>query len=176
MGSRIIRNVIGAMLCVVVAIGATGCHSSKGNKKISSKKKAQVEAVHVGKISKQQEKIVKEAKSWLGTPYRYGACEKGEGSDCSGMVLKVYEKAVGMKLPRNSAKQAEFCRELKGKEVKVGDLAFFATGKDPKKISHVGIMINDTEFIHASTKKGVIISDITTPYYERTFIMFGRPE
>ena len=92
------------------------------------------------------------------------------------MGLKVYEKATGIKLPRNSAKQAEFCRELKGKDVKVGDLAFFATGKDPKKISHVGIMINDKEFIHASTRKGVVISDITTPYYERTFIMFGRPE
>ncbi|MDE7108897.1 MAG: C40 family peptidase [Muribaculaceae bacterium] len=176
MGITRIRRLVHLAICLFLLSVVTGCGSSKGNSKVSSKKKAQVEAIHVGKATRQQEKIVKEARSWLGTPYRYGACEKGEGSDCSGMVLKVYEKTTGIKLPRNSAKQAEYCRALKGKDVEVGDLAFFATGKDPEKISHVGIMINDTEFIHASTKKGVVISDITTPYYERTFIMFGRPE
>lgn len=51
---------------------------------------------------------------------------------------------------------------------------FFATGHDPEKISHVGIMIDDVCFVHASTKKGVIVSRIDTPYYIRTFIMFGR--
>ena len=177
--SMLIKNIHRLCLLVFIAllsVGLTGCKSSKGTHRGSGKKKVQVESVHVGKISKEQSKIVQEAKSWLGTPYRYGACEKGEGSDCSGMVLKVYEKVTGIKLPRNSAKQAEFCRKLKVKDVEVGDLAFFATGKDPDKISHVGIMINDKEFIHASTKKGVVISDITTPYYEKTFIMFGRPE
>ncbi|MDE6576984.1 MAG: C40 family peptidase [Muribaculaceae bacterium] len=163
------------LILIFFSLGFVSCHSSKKGQKIPSGKKAQVEAVHVGKLNGLQKEIVKEARSWLGTPYCYGASEKGEGTDCSGMVLKVYEKVTGVKLPRNSAKQAEFCKELKGKEVKVGDLAFFATGKDPRKISHVGIMINDTEFIHASTKKGVVVSDITTPYYERTFIMFGRP-
>ena len=110
----------------------------------------------------------------MGTPYRYAGSSKGKGTDCSGLVLKVYEEAAGVKLPRNSGKQAEFCKKVKKKSVKAGDLVFFATGKDAERISHVGIMIDGNRFIHASTKKGVIISELTTPYYERTFRMCGR--
>lgn len=112
--------------------------------------------------------------TWMNTPYGYGKNEKGVASDCSGMVLSVYEKTTDIKLPRNSAKQAEFCNKLDESEVKTGDLVFFATGRDPEVISHVGIMIDSDKFIHASTKKGVIISEINTPYYIRTFKMFGH--
>ncbi len=111
---------------------------------------------------------------WLGTPYAYAKSDKGDGTDCSGMVLQVYLSICDIKLPRNSAKQAEFCKKIEPDDVKVGDLVFFATGKDPDKISHVGIMIDDVSFIHASTSKGVVISRIDTPYYIRTFKMFGR--
>ena len=90
------------------------------------------------------------------------------------MVISVYEKIAKKKLPRNSAKQAEFCKKLKKHDVRPGDLVFFATGKDKNKISHVGIMVDDVRFVHASTQKGVLISDMETPYYQRTFKMYGR--
>ncbi len=124
--------------------------------------------------SKTSKKIVKEAQGWLGTPYGYGRAEKGVACDCSGMVMSVYEKVTGIKLPRNSAKQQEFCKKLKKKDVKVGDLCFFATGKDPDKVSHVGIMIDEKNFIHASASKGVVVSDITQSYYVKTFKGYGR--
>lgn len=126
------------------------------------------------KIRGERQLIIEEALSWKGTPYCYGASEKGKGTDCSGMVLKVYEKATGKKLPRNSRAQADFCRKIKEKDVLPGDLAFFATGKDKQRISHVGIMLDKTRFIHASSKKGVVISEITTPYYQRTFIQYSQ--
>ena len=145
----------------------------KGNKK---KKKGGVDNNDKIKadLSKSESKIVKEAAGWLGTPYAYGQAEKGKACDCSGMVMSVYEKVTGTKLPRNSAQQQEFCRRLKEKDVRVGDLCFFATGKDPEKTSHVGIMVDDTNFIHASTSKGVVVSDITQPYWIRTFKGYGR--
>lgn len=118
--------------------------------------------------------IVEEALSWEGTPYKYADAEKGRGTDCSGLVLRVYQFAADLLLPRNSAKQEEYCRKIKPSEVIPGDLAFFATGSDPTRVSHVGLMIDDRHFIHASSRKGVVISDITTPYYQRTFISFGR--
>ena len=90
------------------------------------------------------------------------------------MVYVLYLDIANIKLPRNSAKQAEFCEEIKEKNIKPGDLVFFATGKDPKKVSHVGIMVDDIKFVHASGSKGVIMSEMTTNYYQRTFIKYGR--
>lgn len=123
---------------------------------------------------KKRKQIVDEAMTWMGTPYAYGKAEKGKASDCSGMVMSVYEKVTGIKLPRNSAQQKEFCNSLRKGDVLPGDLVFFATGKDPEKVSHVGIMIDDNRFIHASSSKGVVVSDASQPYYQRTFKGFGR--
>ncbi len=176
------------IMFVLVASGAslTSCHTSR--KGSGSHYDAQLEALKNGKhgddrndkehkeVSKHRKKIIKEAYDWLGTPYGYGKADKGVACDCSGMVMSVYEKVTGIKLPRNSAKQSEFCRKLKKKDVLAGDLCFFATGKDPDRISHVGIMVDDRNFIHASSSKGVVVSDITQPYYVRTFKGFGRVE
>lgn len=154
--------------------------SCKSSKKVTKEKTIDVPVVIVEGKGKEKEKvpalekrIIEEALSWLGTPYKYGASEKGKETDCSGMVLKVYEIVTEIKLPRNSKKQAEFCKELESEKVKAGDLVFFATGND-NEISHVGIMIDQKDFIHASASKGVIISEMTTPYYIRKFKMYGR--
>lgn len=122
----------------------------------------------------QTRRLIEEAYTWLGTPYAYAHAEKGEGTDCSGMVMTLYSEIEGRKLPRNSARQAEFCLPLPESEVRSGDLVFFATGKDPDVISHVGLLIDATSFIHASASKGVVISRLDTPYYKRTFRGFGR--
>lgn len=162
-------TLVGSSLC--------SCSTSKSVKRGKRPHHTTIVAKHHGsdiKATGLRKAITKEALSWEGTPYKYAEAEKGRGTDCSGMVLRVYERVADVKLPRNSAAQSEYCRKLKDKEVRPGDLAFFATGSDPHRVSHVGIMLDATRFIHASTKKGVVISDITTPYYQRTFICFGR--
>ena len=121
-----------------------------------------------------QKKILDEAYTWIGTPYAYAKMEKGKGTDCSGMVMSVFNKAVKIDIPRNSAKQAEFCTKVKEKDVQVADLVFFATGSNPERISHVGIIVNKDSFIHASSSKGVIVSNLHSPYYEKRLIMYGR--
>ena len=127
-----------------------------------------------GHVSKERKRVVEVSQEWIGTPYAYARAEKGVASDCSGMVMRVYEEAASRRLPRNSAKQADFCKKIKDKEVKPGDLVFFATGKDPKKVSHVGIMLDKDNFVHMSSSKGGCVSSIHTPYYTRTFLLFGR--
>lgn len=159
-------------ILLIFLLAFTGCHSSR---KSHHKNADRVETLGVSKKLKGTEKrIVEEALSWQGTPYKYAGFHKGKGTDCSGMVLSVYENVAGIKLPRNSRKQAEFCKKIGKGAVRPGDLVFFATGKDPAVISHVGIMVDDDRFVHASTKKGVIVSELSTPYYKRTFKMFGR--
>lgn len=144
----------------------------------SSKEKAanvvEVPVISFDNLNKPQKRLVAEAESWLGTPYKYAGDEKGTGTDCSGLVTRLYLDMFGMKLPRNSAKQAEYCIPLKAEEVETGDLVFFATGKDTTKVSHVGVMLDRINFIHASSSKGVVVSKVTNPYYVRTFRMYGR--
>lgn len=157
---------------VVLALSSGACRSTHGRSDMGSAPAVGIEFDrHLGK---EQRRVAEEALSWLGTPYMYAGQEKGVGTDCSGMVMKVYEEVAGCRLPRNSAKQAEFCSPLSSDEVTVGDLVFFATGKDPGRVSHVGIMLDDVRFVHASSSKGVVVSDVTSPYYTRTFIMYGR--
>lgn len=117
--------------------------------------------------------LIKEAKKWLGVPYRYGGNDK-EGVDCSGMVVQVFLNARGVKLPRTCMGQSEYVKEVNSDDMCTGDLVFFATGKDPQRISHVGIMIDNDNFIHASSTKGVIVSQLSSAYYQRTLRKIGR--
>lgn len=148
----------------------SSCHTAKNIHKESASHHP--EQIHDGK--KHYGKIIEEANTWIGTPYKYAHQEKGRGTDCSGFVMVVYETTTGEKLPRNSAKQAEYCKKIEEEEVEEGDLVFFATGKNPNKVSHVGIVIDKESFIHASSSKGVVVSYLTSNYYRRTFRMFGR--
>lgn len=173
--SRSVRYIVNSgLLSLIFCVLLCGCRASgvKFPKRGAGGETFEVRVDET--LSPDRKKIIRECHEWLGTPYKYAGAEKGDGADCSGMVLKVYLDALDIKLPRNSAMQAEFCRSISHKKVRPGDLVFFATGKDPERISHVGIMLDDDRFIHSSTSKGVCISSVSTPYYVRTFRMYGR--
>lgn len=168
-----------AAIMVAVAIFSillTACSTSRSSIKQENTNSyhylEKVKSMH--HLDQQQKLILEEAYTWLGTPYTYAMQDKGIGTDCSGMVMSIYQKVIGCKLPRNSAKQAEYCQRIKEKNARIGDLVFFATGKDPDKISHVGIIVDEDNFIHASTSKGVVISKLHTPYYTGCLKMYGR--
>lgn len=117
--------------------------------------------------------VIKEAKKWLGTKYKYGGHSQ-KGTDCSGLVMEIYLSVFNIKLPRSSKEQHSFCIEIKKSQLDVGDLVFFATGKSKKTVSHVGLYIGNNEFIHSSSSKGVIISNLEQSYYKRTYHSSGR--
>lgn len=117
--------------------------------------------------------VVEIAKKYIGVPYVW-AGNTPEGFDCSGFTGYVM-KEVGKSVPRISADQYADSRRIKRKNVKPGDLVFFSNGS---KVSHVGIVIsNGTEplrMIHASTSKGVIITDVdSSNYWEQRVHGFG---
>jgi len=109
---------------------------------------------------------------WYGVPYKYGECSKN-GIDCSGFVNLLYQKVYHKTLERNSndifQKQ---CKKINKNGLKEGDLVFFKI--DSKEISHVGVYLRNNKFVHASTKKGVMISDLNEPYFQKHFYAFGR--
>ena len=64
------------------------------------------------------------------------------------------------------------------KEVNVGDLVFFATKKNSRKVNHVGIVTEvrtgNVEFIHASSSKGVMVSSLAERYWYFAFVQARR--
>lgn len=120
----------------------------------------------------QTDRLIKEAHKWIGTPYRYGGVTRS-GVDCSGLVMELYREVYGIKLPRSSAAQQEFCVGISYKELAPGDLVFFATGRG-SMVSHVGLYIGSDRMIHASSSRGVIESGLNEKYYQLTFHSAGR--
>jgi probable lipoprotein NlpC len=56
-----------------------------------------------------------------------------------------------------------------------GDLVFFNTSRKKRKgINHVGLFLKNGYFIHASTSRGVIISNLKEDYYRKTWKQGGR--
>ncbi len=115
-----------------------------------------------------------EVADWLGTPYRYGGMSKN-GVDCSGFTCAVFQKAYDRRLPRNSQQQYEFSkRKIKKEALKEGDLVFF-TGKNAKSsVSHVGIYLKEGKFAHASSNRGVMISELDESYWQQNWVIGGR--
>mgnify|MGYP003949414193 CR=1 FL=1 len=126
------------------------------------------------KLSRNRKSIINEANKHLGTPYVWGGTSPN-GFDCSGFTQYVYLKK-GIKIPRIAKDQYSTAKKIKEKSVKTGDLIFFSNSS---KISHVGIVYsvnnNKLEMIHASSSKGIIITDIkTSNYWKKRLKGFGR--
>lgn len=110
--------------------------------------------------------------TWLGTPYQYaGNCTKG--IDCSGFVTILFNRVYGKNIgARNSADIYQQLEPINKDEIKEGDLVFFGSTK--RRISHVGLYLGDSNFVHASSSRGVIISNLDEPYYKKRFAGAGR--
>ena len=119
--------------------------------------------------------IVDTAMKHLGTRYSYGGASPS-GFDCSGFTMYVYSQH-GYSLPHSATRQWQSglgSRVYSIGELQPGDLVFF---NDPsrnagKACSHAGIYIGSGQFIHSSSSKsnGVIISDLTSGYYNTYFV------
>ena len=135
-----------------------------------------LESSFSGKTPDDVKELLKDAEKYLGAPYKY-AGNTSSGFDCSGLVCKVFDEN-DKKLPRRSSDQALEGKEINIKDVKPGDLVFFATAGG-NKVSHVGIVhtINsggEVTFIHSSTSKGVIISSLNEKYWNNAYLFARR--
>jgi hypothetical protein len=108
------------------------------------------------------------AKKYLGGKYIWGG-ETPNGFDCSGYTQYIFKK-VGINLPRTAYEQSKVGKSVTG-SLQKGDLLFFNT--DPTRgipITHVGVYLENGNFIHAaSRKKGIIISPLANKY-QRAYI------
>ena len=131
------------------------------------------------KLDVRVDKVVRTARSFTGTPYRWGGTSRA-GMDCSGLLVTSF-RAADINLPRTTGEQVHVGHGVSLYELQPGDLVFFAAAKrNSKKITHVGMVTevrdkHDVRFIHASTKLGVTENNIYTDYYRKIFIKARRP-
>lgn len=96
------------------------------------------------------------ALQYLNAPYLWGG-KTFFGIDCSGFTQMVF-KQLGVMLPRDAYQQAELGETIAFvEECKLGDLAFF--DNENGKITHVGLMLNKHQIIHASGKVRIDVLD-----------------
>jgi cell wall-associated NlpC family hydrolase len=140
-------------------------------------------AAHTSELTNTQKKqahtVIAEAKKYLGTPYKYAGNDK-KGIDCSGLTCRAYE-SIGVKLPRIAGDQTKAGISVKENKIQIGDLVFFkASKKSSNKITHVGLVSEVKEpsknviFIHASTSKGVMESQLFSDYWKPLIVDIVR--
>lgn len=108
---------------------------------------------------------------WRGTPYCYGGSSK-ECTDCSGFTSNAYKAIYEKNIPRVSRDIYANSMPISKYSLYQGDLVFFATAGG-QRITHVGIYLWDGYFAHASSSKGVTISNLRQGYYKKTFVSGG---
>lgn len=121
--------------------------------------------------------MVLAAMNFLGVRYRRGGSTAEDGFDCSGFTRHIFERSLGLVLPRRVDEQAKApgLVGVKRDELKPGDLVFFNTLK--RTFSHVGIYIGDHKFIHSPRAGGEVrIEDMRLAYWTKRFTGARRAE
>ena len=112
--------------------------------------------------------IVSEASKYMGIPYRWGGTSPQTGFDCSGFVQFIFRHTLNIKLPRMPVDMSRLGLRVTREELAPGDLVFFNTRGG--KFTHVGIYVNDSQFIHSPMPgTRVTVSRMDSAYYRHRF-------
>lgn len=127
-------------------------------------------APKVSSLDEAKVSLMQAYREWEGTPYELGGASES-GVDCSRFVNIVFDDYFGIELPTNTREQLNVGNKVRRPGVRTGDLVFFRTGR---KTLHVGIAVNNGEFLHASTSNGVMISKLGQSYWRNRFLAARR--
>lgn len=112
--------------------------------------------------------LVSEASKYIGIPYRWGGTSPLTGFDCSGFVQFIFRHTLNIKLPRMPVDMSRLGLPVSREELAPGDLVFFNTRGG--RFTHVGIYVNDAQFIHAPMPgTRVKMSRMDSAYYRHRF-------
>ena len=132
----------------------------------------------IGQNKKKQNKITlatKHAKSFIGTPYKYGGNSRN-GIDCSSLIQQSYAK-IGIEMPRTAQEQAKIGNKKVEGRVRPGDIVYFKFKQKREKWWHTGMITyvdqKKIKFVHASSSRGVV-EDTYNDYYKKHTKYFRR--
>ncbi|WP_118196076.1 C40 family peptidase [Albibacterium indicum] len=107
---------------------------------------------------------------WMGIPHRLGGQDR-RGIDCSAFANQLVREVYRKDLPRTAEDMSKIVKRKYENQLKEGDLVFFKFGG--RRFDHVGIYLGNSRFVHVSTSKGVIISNLKDPWYYKYFSRAG---
>ncbi len=146
-------------------------NSTKTESSSKSLKKQYAVKLGVSEADIKNETLYKFINEWQGVPYKYAGKDK-TGIDCSGLTSALYFKVYKKTISSSTKALVGEVKKISESDLKEGDLVFFIT--NGKTISHVGVYLQNHKFVHASTKKGVMISDMNEPYFKQNYASSGR--
>lgn len=155
------------LLLVNISLLLTACSSSGDSKQLENTGRYKSHRAVLSDPIMVITNLSEQQRSWQGTRYRLGGVSR-KGVDCSGFVQVTFRELFGIHLPRMTVDQAKIGVRVPKNAIQTGDLVFFNTGRGPNG-KHVGVYVKDGQFLHASTKGGVIYSSLSAPYWARTF-------
>lgn len=142
----------------------------------------------------QHERVLIEARRWIGTPYRHQCSVKGAGTDCLGLIRGVWRAVLGrepMEIPAYTQDWSEpsgqenlwndaarYLIEKRPDSAQPGDVLLFRM-REGAVAKHLGILGHTAPhetFIHAYSGHGVVESSLSAPWARRVVAVFAFPE
>jgi cell wall-associated NlpC family hydrolase len=128
-----------------------------------------------------RDEIIKEALSWVGTPFHWSQSVKGQGCDCGGFLIGVF-KELGL-VPESMTVPvvphgifyhksvtiyedlvAQHCYRIDFREALPADILLFILGKSA---AHGAIYLPDNKFISCVIGYGVVVLDLDDKWVKR---------
>ena len=160
---RLLLLFIISLLAVACGISRRGAVSSSST---PSNDTTPPRAFSVSKYESMEVSLMQAYRDWKGTPYRIGG-RSSAGVDCSSFVSIVFDNYFGLKLPSSTRRLMGRGEGVRRRSIRTGDLLFFKTGR---RTLHVGILVEDNEFLHASSSQGVMLSDLSEEYWANRYM------
>ena len=164
------------MLIVVATIAS--CHGRKDGTTSGNGADKELKQKYAGLLGVTEKeitnvKLYRFIDEWYGVPYKYGGKAK-TGVDCSGFTTILLQDVYGKTFVGSANSMYEACDNVNEKNLKEGDLVFFKINSS--KVSHVGVYLQNRRFVHASSKRGIVINNLDEAYYKKYFFKGGRPK
>lgn len=158
------RRFIFFLLVLVPLLLDTGCTSSR----LTSENFGDVDR---GNHREGLSLVLREAlDDWMGVPYRLGGVDKS-GIDCSALVQTIFADALNVRLPRTTEDLIHEGTAVKRSDLDTGDLVFF---NPDGKGRHVGILLSQSQFVHVSSSRGVMVSSLNEGYWRKSYTVGRR--
>lgn len=138
-----------------------------------------------------RQRVLEEARRWIGTPYRHGSSTIGVGCDCLGLVRGIWRHLYGCEPEPVGPYAADWAETGSGdplleaarrhlvaltpQQVQPGDLLVFRW-REGVAAKHLGILAEGNRFIHAYEGHAVCASALVPQWKRRIAGVFSFPE